>query len=211
MTRSAGEGKALSMLLSLTVFLSGAAVMVVEICGTRALAPAFGAGLFVWAALLAVTLGALAIGYYAGGRWVDRKPRSRTLGLALVIAACALAIAVPLAPALLQWGMQRDARVGSLVTALILFGPSLIALGMVSPIAVRLAMTEVKLAGHQVGLTYAISTAGSLVGTLLTAFVLIPSLETNVILAGDAALLLVLGAAWMRGVDSKRHAAVQTA
>lgn len=190
---------ALSLLLSFTVFFSGAAVMVVEICGTRALSPAFGAGLYVWAALLAVTLGALAVGYYVGGAWADQQPAPRTLGLALVMAACALALAVPLAPPLLQWGMTQDARLGSMVTASLLFGPSLAALGMAGPIAVRLAMTEVRLAGHQVGRMYAISTAGSLAGTLLTAFVLIPSAETNSILLGTAGLLLVVGALWLRG------------
>lgn len=190
---------ALSALLSFTVFFSGGAVMVVEICGTRALSPAFGAGLYVWAALLAVTLGALAVGYYAGGAWADRQPAPRTLGLSLVIGAVALTSAVPLAPPLLQWGMLQDARFGSIVTASVLFGPALAALGMAGPIAVRLAMTEVRLAGHQVGRMYAISTAGSLVGTLLTAFVLIPIAETNIILLSAAGLLLVVGGLWLRG------------
>ena len=107
---SSRPAKALSVLLSFTVFFSGAAVMVVEICGTRALAPAFGAGLFVWAALLAVTLGSLAVGYYAGGAWADKQPAPRTLGLALVIAAGALMLAVPAGPAVL-WAWSR-ARIG---------------------------------------------------------------------------------------------------
>jgi spermidine synthase len=191
--------KALSLLLSFTVFFGGAVVMLVELCGARALAPAFGAGLFVWAAILAVTLGALAVGYYTGGAWADRRPAPRTLGIALVSAAGALTLAVPIAPALLQWGMQQDPRIGSLVTASVLFGPSLIALGMVSPIAVRLAMTDVRLAGHQVGRMYAISTAGSLLGTLFVAFILIPNAETDIILFGAAAGLAMVGALWLAG------------
>ena len=60
--------------LFLTVFATGAAVMVIEILGTRIIGPVFGIGLFVWSALLTVTLGALAVGYYAGGILADRVP-----------------------------------------------------------------------------------------------------------------------------------------
>ena len=43
-------------------FVTGAVVMLIEILGTRIVGPVFGVNLFVWAALLTVTLGALAIG-----------------------------------------------------------------------------------------------------------------------------------------------------
>ena len=65
-----------------TVFLTGAAVMVIELLGTRLIAPFYGASLYVWTSLIAVTLIALALGYYIGGMWADRA-RS---GLSLIIA-----------------------------------------------------------------------------------------------------------------------------
>src|SRR5438270_59149 len=64
-----------------TVFVTGAAVIVVEILGTRIIGPVFGVSLFVWCALLAVTLGSLATGYYAGGVLVDRRPTPSLLNL----------------------------------------------------------------------------------------------------------------------------------
>src|SRR5688572_1941971 len=56
-----------------TVAMTGAAVMMIEVLGTRVIAPFYGVGLFVWTALIAVALVALAIGYRIGGELADRK------------------------------------------------------------------------------------------------------------------------------------------
>jgi hypothetical protein len=58
-------------------------MMVIELQGTRLIAPFYGASLYVWASLISVTMIALVIGYFAGGRWVDRTQRA---GLSLIIA-----------------------------------------------------------------------------------------------------------------------------
>jgi predicted membrane-bound spermidine synthase len=73
--------------LYLTVFLTGGAVMVIELLGTRIIAPFYGVSLYVWSSLISVALIALAIGYFAGGRWADRAKRT---GLSLVISLAAL-------------------------------------------------------------------------------------------------------------------------
>src|ERR1700675_872080 len=54
--------------LYLTAALTGAAIMIVEILGAKMLAPYVGTSHFVWTAQIAVTLVALAAGYYAGAR-----------------------------------------------------------------------------------------------------------------------------------------------
>ena len=69
------------------VFLTGASVMVIELLGTRLIAPFYGASLYVWSSLISVTMIALAVGYFVGGRWADRAQRS---GLSLIIALAAL-------------------------------------------------------------------------------------------------------------------------
>src|SRR5512146_1533924 len=76
-----------------TVFITGAAVMAIEIVGTRLIGPVFGVGLFVWSALLAVTLASLAAGYYAGGVLADKHHDARLLGRTVVIAGATLALA----------------------------------------------------------------------------------------------------------------------
>ncbi len=180
--------------LFLTVFGTGAAVMVVEILGTRVIGPVFGVSLFVWAALLAVTLGSLAVGYYVGGVLIDRAPNARLLGAVVTIAGCLLGL-VPVVSHAMLWSCQSlGPRWGPFLSATLLFAPCLIVLGMIGPIAVRLATEDLRATGHRVGGIYAVSTAGSLVGTLATAFGLVPSFDTKQILVGTAMLLVVMGA-----------------
>lgn len=177
-----------------TVFATGAAVMVIEIMGTRIIGPVFGIGLFVWSALLTVTLGALAIGYYAGGVLADRIMSPRLMGCLVTASGLLLALVRLLSHTVLSGSEALGPRWGALSSALLLFAPSLIALGMIGPIAVRQATQALRLAGRSVGSIYAVSTAGSLVGTLALVFWIIPAFETDAILTGTALLLISLGA-----------------
>jgi MFS family permease len=65
------------LLLFFTVSLSGGAVMILELLGTRIIAPYYGVSLYVWSSLISVTMIALALGYYWGGFLADRYPRLR--------------------------------------------------------------------------------------------------------------------------------------
>ncbi len=178
-------------------FISGAAVMLVEVVGTRVLTPFFGVGLYVWSALLVVTLGSLAVGYYLGG-WVADRRSSAALPLELIVAGVGVAMApalrVPLLRALDGW----DLRAGTLVAALILFAPALCAMGMVSTTAVKLAILGSQGTGRPAGLVYAVSTLGSLLGTLLAGFWLVPSFSVSLILWATAGLLIVMGLSGLR-------------
>ena len=176
-----------------TVFGTGLAVMVVEVLGTRIIGPVFGVSLFVWSALLTVTLGSLACGYYLGGVLIDRKPDRRLLGLAVAAAGALLGLTPAISRFVLSLAEGLGPRVGSLASAALLFAPCLTVLGMAGPIAVRLATNDLRATGHRVGSIYALSTAGSLLGTLVTGFVLIPAFDTNQILFGTAIILVLLG------------------
>ncbi len=89
--------------LYVTACISGAAVMIVEILGARMLAPYVGTSHFVWTAQIAVTLAALAFGYYVGGRWVDRSAKLGRLYWALLIAGVLPSLTV----ALREWVAYR--------------------------------------------------------------------------------------------------------
>ncbi len=156
-----------------TVFATGAVVLVIEILGTRLIGPVFGVSLFVWAALLAVTLGSLAAGYYAGGVLVDRAPNPRLLGIAVALAGLLLSLVPILNHTVLRLTEVLGPRGGPLVAATLLFSPTFGVLGMIGPIGVRLGTTDLRAAGHGVGGVYAVSTMGSLAATGLTAFVLV--------------------------------------
>ncbi len=183
------------------MFVTGAAVLTIEILGTRIVGPCFGVSLFVWSALLAVTLGSLATGYYAGGVLIDRTPGARVLGLTVIAGGILLGLARVATHGVLTFGEALGLRAGALVSAAILFGPSLFALGMVGPITVRLATRDISAAGRSVGSIYAVSTAGSLLGTLAVGFWIVPAFETDQVLTGTATVLVLLGAlslAWRR-------------
>ena len=158
----------------------------------RAVAPFFGNSLFVWGALIGVVLTGLAIGYWAGGALADRRPAPRLL-LGVMALGALLVLAVPYADGpVLEWIVRWDPgpRLNPLVAAVILFGPASVVLAGVTPVAVRLVARSVTTVGRTAGRLFAVSTAGSIVGTFATAFFLIPAFGTDQLLAQGAAALL---------------------
>lgn len=197
-----------SPLILSTVFVTGAAVMVVEIVGTRVLSPVFGVGLFVWSSLLSVTMAALAMGYFLGGRLADRRPHKGLLFGTVAIAGALIGLSPLLRSSVLTICDPLGLRLGSLASAAILFGPSLLALGAVGPMAVRLLNRDVAFTGRAAGRVYGVSTVGSLIGSLLTGFVLVPSLEIQQIFLGTSIAVIVLGGLGLVGLS--RVAALST-
>ncbi|MDI7277972.1 MAG: fused MFS/spermidine synthase, partial [Anaerolineae bacterium] len=84
---------------------------------------------------------------------------------------------------------------GAFAGVLALLGPPVLLLGMVSPFAVRVAIPGVEAAGHTAGRVSALSAAGSIVGTLVPVFMLIPWLGTRRSLLVIGLLLVLLGVA----------------
>jgi MFS family permease len=161
------------LFLVLTAALCGALVMVIEVLGSRVIGPFFGVSLFVWTSLITVTLVALALGYALGGVISDRKGSPDYL-YGIILAAGFFVLAIPPVKGMvLKACLPLGLRAGSLVSSLVLFGPSLFLLGCVSPYIVKIAAREMENIGRTVGLFYAVSTLGSFLGTVLTGFVLI--------------------------------------
>jgi spermidine synthase len=194
--------------LGLVAFLVGGATLATEISASRLLAPYFGVSTVVWANIIGLTLAYLALGYWLGGRLADRRPDPRVLGLILLVAATALAVTPFAARPFLRWALHGfdsvsvGSVVGSFFAALALFAVPVTALGAAAPFLVRLALDSVNEAGRVAGRLYALSTAGSLVGTFLTALVTIEWLGTQRTLVGTAAFValgagLLLGRAWV--------------
>ena len=182
-------------LLLVTVFLTGACVLVVEIAGSRVVAPLFGSGLYSWSALISVTLAALSLGYWAGGRAADRRPDPALFNTG-IFAAGVLVVVVPWAArVVLRVTEPLDSRLGVLLAAVLLFFPSLAVLGGVTPFAIRLARPPAGEVGAVSGLFFAVSTIGSLLAALVTGFVLIPNLGVKSILALTGAALMLTAAA----------------
>jgi spermidine synthase len=188
--------------LPILVFVVGTGSLGAEIAAVRLLAPYFGASTIVWANTIGIVLVALSVGYWLGGRLADRHPNMRALCLTALLAAVLLAAVPFAADPLLEVAVDAldeisaGAFLGSLVAVLVLVAVPVLLLGTVSPWAIRLGVQSVEEAGTVAGRLYALSTAGSLVGTLVSALVLIPLVGTRrtfLIFALAIAVVAVLG------------------
>ena len=163
-------------ILELTVFVCGALVMIYEIIGSRLLSPYIGSSTYVWTSLIGVILAALSLGYWLGGRIADKRPELKILALILFLAGGLVAVTILLKDLILSFIAQMPfgLEVKSVAAALLLFAPASVLLGFVTPYAVKLKITTLDDAGKTVGRLYALSTVGSITGTFLAGFILIP-------------------------------------
>jgi spermidine synthase len=183
--------------LGALVFGAGIGALATEISASRLLAPYFGSSTIVWANLIGIVLASLALGYWLGGRIADRWPVPSLLGFIVLVSAVLVAAIPFVAEPFLDLTVEGldeasvGAVVGSFVAVLLLGAPPVVLLGMVSPFAIRLAVSSIETAGAVAGRLYALSTAGSLLGTFLPALVLIPAIGTQRTFLVVAALLAV--------------------
>jgi predicted membrane-bound spermidine synthase len=168
--------------------------MALELLGSRLLAPVFGNSIFVWGSLIGVVLSALSAGYLIGGKIADVKPRFEVLSLVIFASGLLVLILPGVAPPLFVWviALNIGERYSPLVATILLLGPPSILLGTVSPYAIRLVADNVERLGKASGNLYALSTLGSIVGTFVTVFLLIPIFGVNKIIFGMGIVLLVV-------------------
>src|SRR3954447_9590328 len=165
--------------LYVTAAITGAAILIIEILGAKMLAPFVGTSHFVWTAQIAVTLVALSLGYYMGGRLVDRSPRLGRLYVGIAGAAAYLCVAVLVIEPVAYWCLQYRLAIGSLLASTFLFFVPLCLLAMVGPFFIRILTVALSSVGGSVGRLTSISTIGSVVGTVLIGYVLIPFLPNS--------------------------------
>ena len=143
--------------LHVLVFVAGACSLATEMAGARLLAPFFGTSNVVWANVIGLILVYLSLGYWLGGKFADRYPDERALGLVVLFAAVTIAI-LPFATRPLFYAaatafddVSAGAFVASFVGTLLMFALPVTALGAVSPWAIRLAVTDIARGGRRGG------------------------------------------------------------
>jgi spermidine synthase len=194
------------------VFIGGASVMTVEMSASRLLAPYFGTSLFIWANLIGLVMVYLTLGYWLGGKLADRNPRASVLYTITAIAALAVGLIPVLSRPILSWSLTGFTQVsvgifyGSLVGVILLFSVPLLLLGFVSPFAIRLRSVGIASAGGTAGQVSALSTLGSILGTFIPTFLLIPYIGTAATLYSAAAVLLVFSILGLVSTSNTRQA-----
>lgn len=176
------------------VFCSGALVMILEMVGARLLAPYVGTSVIVWTSLIGVMMACLALGAWLGGRLADRVLQRRIPALLLTGAAlgCTLTALGYRMVGEVVTSSGMNLYVAALVAACCLFALPACFFGMISPYMIRLRMASMATSGRVVGRLYALSTAGSILGTFLGGFVLVSWFSSSAILFGSAICLLLL-------------------
>ncbi len=179
--------------------------MILELAGSRLVAPFFGTSLIVWTALIGIIMTSLCIGNWLGGSIADRRPEGKLLGRILMFSAIIIAVTAFAS----NWILTRlqelnlNLYISSVYASVSIFCPSSVLLGMVSPFVARLAMQNVDSSGAVVGRLSALNSAGSILGTFMGGFVLISLFPSGVILMLVASMLAVLSVlvytgAWRR-------------
>ncbi|MEO6903329.1 MAG: fused MFS/spermidine synthase [Bacteroidia bacterium] len=156
-------------------FIEGGTVMAAELLGAKMLAPYFGSSLYVWATVLAITLGGLACGYFAGGILSYKSKNYFTLFFVLLIAA-AFTVLMPFTSKLILWAVGMHRLIPAVIaSAIVILFPPVFLMGMVSPLIIRAVTTSVDHAGKAAGAIYAISTVGGILATFIFGFYIIPN------------------------------------
>ena len=183
--------------LEFAVFVCGAVVMIYEIVGSRIVSPFIGTSTYVWTSLIGVILASLSLGYWLGGRFADKHPDLKILAGVIFAAGGLISLTVLIKELVLVAvaSAPTGLEIKSILVSILLFGPASVALGFVTPYAVKLRMLSLEDSGKTVGRLYALSTVGSIAGTFAAGFFLIPfvgSVRTLYIVAGVLIALSLL-------------------
>jgi predicted membrane-bound spermidine synthase len=195
-------------------FIASFCTLVIELVAGRVLAPYVGVSLYTWTSIIGVVLAGISGGAYAGGKLADRRPKESTLGFLLLASGIA---AILIAPAttflaseqglLTQFGIATTLLNRVVLLSFTLFFLPAFFLGMISPVAVKLAVRDVETAGSVVGKIYALSTLGSILGTFVTGFWLVARFGTRTTLVG-VGIVLIACALIFGGLLGRRGRAV---
>ena len=153
--------------------------MGVELAGAKMLAPFYGTSLYVWAAVLSITVLGLSMGYWMGGKCSQLGSRDKILTAALVIGAITVFFMTDSAKALISLTRQLPLLTGICISAFFLIVPPMFTFGVVGPLLVRIMTQTKENIGKTVGKTYFLSTFGGVVATFLFGYVWIPQLGLN--------------------------------
>lgn len=160
--------------LLLAGFISGGAVMAAELLSAKIIAAYYGNSLYVWSAVLAITLGGLATGYFCGGFFSIRPKRELFLLTALVAVSLLMFFMPVISSLILESTLKISMKTGIVISSFVFVFPPLFCFGLVSPLIIGMIEQEINEPGKVSGIVYSISTIGGILFTFLTGYFFIP-------------------------------------
>ena len=183
--------KNLTRQLFLLAFIEGGAVMCVELCGAKILAPFFGTSIYVWAAVLGITLTALMVGYYLGGYFSTKIKSFTFICWVMLVAGCLVTLTPIISKMVLPITIQLNLLFGTVVSLFsFLFFP-LVLFGATSPLIINFLTQQTDNSGKSSGTVYAVSTFGGIITTFFVGFYLLPEFGIAKTLYGYGLLVVV--------------------
>ncbi len=166
-------------------------MLCLEIAGTRILAPYFGTSIYVWTALISVTLLSLSLGYFIGGILADRKLSFTILSYLLMAAGLSILLIPLISGFVIGIIRSLELRLAVIASAFLIFVFPLTLLGTVSPYVIKLRAGSMENVGRSAGSLYSLSTIGSVIAAILTGYVLVPKIGiSNLVLLTGIIILM---------------------
>ena len=181
-------------MLEITVFICGAIGMILELVAARVLSPYVGSSNLIWTTIIGVMLISMSVGYWLGGKKADKDPSRNSLSNLILLGALTASL-IPLLETVLVSNFAKitdNLVVIALITSAVIFGIPSFVVATVSPFAVKLRDKEYENLGEISGSTSSLSTIGSIFGTFLAGFFLIPTFGVRTIVLGITIVLLIL-------------------
>ena len=180
--------------LETIVFLGGAIGMGLELIAARVLSPYVGSSNVVWTSIIGIILVSMSLGYWIGGKSADKDANINQLANILLYAALATS-AIPLLETCvvkILAGIIPNLIIAAILCAIIAFSIPSFILAMISPYAVKIKSKEETEIGSLSGKISSLSTIGSIVGTFLMGFVLIPNIGVSNINISVTIILFIM-------------------
>ena len=195
--------------LEITVFLSGALTMILELIAARILSPYVGSSNLIWTTIIGIMLTSMSIGYWFGGKMADKNKENdiKILSNYLLISAIATSI-IPILEVVfidVLSQMSNNLIFVAIICATVTFGIPSFLLATVSPIAVKIKNNSMDHIGATSGKISSLSTIGSIFGTFFAGFILIPNLGVRNIILGCSILLWILSIYLFNKKDKKYY------
>ena len=195
--------------LEITVFLSGALTMMLELIAARVLSPYVGSSNLIWTTIIGIMLTSMSIGYWFGGKMADKNKENdiKILSNYLLVSAIATSIIPILEVVFIDVLSQLSNNLifVAIICATVTFGIPSFLLATVSPIAVKIKNNSMDHIGATSGKISSLSTIGSIFGTFFAGFILIPNLGVRNIILGCSILLWILSIYLFNKKDKKYY------
>lgn len=191
--------------LEIIVFLAGAIGMGLELIAARVLSPYVGSSNVVWTSIIGIILASMSLGYWFGGKRADKGANQDQISNILLFAGITTSL-IPILETLIvkQFaGMIENLIIAAIFCAIIIFSIPSFILATISPYAVKIKSEEEKEVGSVSGRISSLSTIGSIFGTFLMGFVLIPNIGVSNINIGVTLTLIIMSIIIRENRDKK--------